>query len=199
MSWYRSYYIGELRDGKIYPIQCFDEKGHFFPVFTRSRSFSSDLYQDFSEVPEDKISDELKAAFSNEIPNAYFKWMDADDLGSSDYIKHGYFLINDVERYEKTGDSDDLFYEQMEPSVYALKMKNELAFGVPKPEVDEEGNEFEVHSCADYAYYSYPDYHCREYEINMLKQAICMYNEESSRGIGSYNSKIHYVILLSEG
>lgn len=199
MSWHRSYYIGELRDEKIYPIQCFDESGRFFPVFTRSRSFSSDLYKDFCVVPEDKISNELKAAFPNEIPNQYFEWLDADDLGSGDFIKTGYFLISDIERYKATGDAEDLFYETMPPSVYAMRMKNELIFGAPKPEIDAEGNEFETHSCAEYAYFSYPDYHSREYEVSMLRQAIRIYDEESHRGISSYNNKIHYVILLQEG
>ncbi len=61
MSWYVSYYIGyRTKDGKIYPLVPFDSFGKLKSILTRSRSFASDLWDDFRSVSLKDTTDELR-------------------------------------------------------------------------------------------------------------------------------------------
>lgn len=200
MSWYASYYIGERKkDGKIYPLKNFDETGNFYPVFTRSRSFASDLYEDMAPLRQEDMSDELKKWFSSE-DGADYRIINERDLGSDDYIKRGYYLIDDVKEY-LNGNPDDFdgFYRKLDPITYAERFRNEQVFGAPQHEEDEFGNDVTPPPISDYMYFTYADIYSREYEVFMLRSAIDCYNNESTRGMESYNEPIDYVVLLSAG
>lgn len=204
MSWYRSYYLGKIEDGKIFPLGLYDNNRNIYPVFTKSRSFASELYEDFSEIPDDMISDSLRKDFpeysSDKELRQYFEYLEAEKLGSAEFTKRGYFLISDIEEYQKTGDSEDLFYDYIDENLYGLRLANELKFGEPKPVKDEFGEEYTPHACKDYAYFAYNDYNSREYEVALLKNAIETYEHESREGLDyKRNSAIHYVIILTEG
>lgn len=184
MSWYYNYYIGKEINGKIEIIGMYDNEGRVYPVIERSRSFASPLKNRFCKY----IGDDLKEL--EEELHGYISVCSYRDLPSGDYIKTGYFLIEDVTQYLKEHDTWGLFYDKMSPEVYAEKLKIEQTFGPPKPKKNEEGYEYEIPSCADYMYFAYPDYSCEEYEASIIKYAV-----EILQPI----EKDDIVIVLSEG
>lgn len=187
MSTYYLYYLGyQDKDGMIYPLGPFDNKGKLHPVSDRSRSFASDLYEYFNCVKEEDKSEELiKALHSSVTLEEYKEWNDFEkevrylpisELGSSDFIKKGYFLIEDIKLYKETESLEDLFYERMSSEEYAAKLVNEMTFGPPKPKLDCEGNEIETYSCRDYSYFAYADEFSKEYDAYLLKTTAEMYS-----------------------
>ena len=186
MSWYYNYYIGKKVDDKIEVIGMYDNEGRVHSAVERSRSFASSLKNHFCKY----VGDDLKEL--EEKLGGYISVCSYKNLPTGDYIKTGYFLIEDVTQYLKNHDSWDLFYDKMSPEVYAEKLKIEQTFGPPKPKKDVEGNEYEIHSCADYMYFVYPDYYCEEYETFLIKYAVEI--------LQPYNfEKDDVVIILSEG
>ena len=198
MSYYYDYYVGYKKDGKIYPLGPYDSMGKLRPALSRSRSFASDLYNEFYPIKEAEISDELRARFESEDWNGKLKlnatYLTESDLSelNSNYIKSGYFLISDVESYEKDGYTWDIFYDKITPQVYAAKLQHELTFGKNQPQKDIEGNEYTEPNASDYMYYAYPDFNSKEYEVSVLKSMIEI--------LRTYELKVdEYVIILSEG
>ena len=133
MSYYYNYYVGYKKDGKIYPLGPYNCRGQLRSVMTNSRSFASNLYNEFYSVPDNMISDELRQKFENEDWNGNkttkVKYLPVNELPRGSYIKSGYFLISDVQEYEKTGDTSELFYDTVSPTIYAAKLDYELKFG----------------------------------------------------------------------
>lgn len=200
MSYYYNYYIGyrNKTDGQFYPLGPYDSFGKFKTVICRSRSFASDLHDDFHYINDTEVSKELLDTLGYEDMSGAMKfegkYLPLNELPSDNYIESGYFLLSDIEEYFKTdGDTEDIFYEKLTPIAYALKLKNEITFGPPKQEFDCEGNPLEVHSCGDYGYFSYPDYHSKAYEVNRIKQAIEMLNDYD------LPKDIEIVVLETEG
>ena len=186
MSWYVWYKLGyeDKETGKIHPLGPFDNKGNFKEIFYRSRSFASDLWEEFRDIPEEKVSDELRAAYEKDIENDEIKFEDRhvrymylSDLPKGDYIKSGYYLIDDIKQYEESHDTFDIFYDHLTPQEYILRTENELKFGPPKPQKDCDGYEYTPHSMADYAFYMYPEYYSKEYEAFLIRQVADIYDE----------------------
>lgn len=185
MSWYVWYKLGyEDKDGKIYPLGPFDNQGNFKDIFCRSRSFASDLWEEFRDIPQEKVSDELRAVYEKDIENddiqfddRQVRYMYLSDLPKGNYIKSGYFLIEDIGRYEKDRYAEDIFYDHLTPQEYALRVENELKFGPPKPKKDFCGYEYTPNSVSDYAFYMYPEYYCKEYEAFLIRQVAEIYDE----------------------
>ena len=175
MSYYYNYFIGYMHEGKIYPLGPYDAKGNPRDALSRSRSFASDLHEDFYIVRDEMISDELRKIYeykdyNDEVSMPRLKYLRVAELPKESFIKKGYFLISDVVLYEEgDGDTDELFYDRISPSVYAAMMKNEITFGKPEDEYDAEGEKIERHSARDYMYYAYPDYNCKEYEAEVIR------------------------------
>ena len=203
MSWYYTYYIGGLtKDGKIIPLGMYDREGKIHPAIEKSRSFASDLHEQFSPITKDMISEEFEKEFSYEdytgkkvLDLTYLSYLPLKDLGSTDYIRKGYFLIEDVRQYEEDGETWDLFYDWLTPQVYAVKLENELKFGPPQKEYDVEGEDCTPHSVRDYMYYAYPNYDSREYEASRIIDAAYMICDE-------YDAKergLTLVAILSQG
>lgn len=211
MSYYYNYYIGYEKDGKLYPLGPFNalRKDKFLPVLYRSRSFASDLYEDFNVIPKDMYSDELKKALIDseafEDEEEYFKsypnpqYLYFSELGSSDFIKTGYFLIEDIVEYEKNDhDTDGIFYDYLTPTLYAAKAANELTFGKPEKKTDAGGYDYVPSAASDYSYFAYPDYHCKEYETYCIQEALhsminSVYINEEKDG------DIKFVVIETEG
>ena len=181
MSYYYNYYLGYKKDGKIYPLGPYDVSGTLHNVISRSRSFASNLHEDFFLVKEDEVSDKLRDAFqytnfNNEKQMRQLKVLPLSMLPNDNYIRSGYFLIEDIKNYLENGyDAEGLFYERIEPTVYAMMLKNELAIGKMPERFDDEGNAFENHSTAEYSFFSYPDYYSKEYEAFLINQTAKMF------------------------
>ena len=186
MSWYYNYYIGKKVDNKIEVIGMYDNEGKVHSIVERSRSFASPLKNRFYKYEGEDLK-ELEEKLQGYISICPYK-----DLPNGDYIKTGYFLIDDVTQYLKTHDTWDLFYDKISPEIYAEKLKIEQTLGAPRSKKDEEGNEYEVHSCADYMYFAYPDYNSEEFETFLIKYAVEV--------LQPYNfERDDIVIILSEG
>lgn len=174
MSTYYTYYTGYSLDGKIYPLGPYNCFGSIRPVLSKSSSFASRLHDEFGQIKEDQVSDELRKAFEYKTFNGEMKMptlysLPIDELPVDSYIKTGYFLIDDVKQYEEDGDTWDIFYEKVAPTVYAAMVQHELMFGKPKEEKDCEGNPYTPHAASDYMYYAYPDYNSEEYEAEIIR------------------------------
>lgn len=168
MSYYYDYYIGYMtKDGKINPLGIYDCFGKLHSALSISQTYASDLHDDFVPISKDEYGDKL------ELKNA--KWLPVNMLPEGSYIKKGYFLVDDIHQYEEGNDMWDLFYEKLTPQEYIIKSDNELKFGKPQPKFDCEGNEMETYSAADYGWYMYPDYWCKEYEAHQLREAVGIY------------------------
>lgn len=193
MSEYHSYYIGyQTKDNMIYPIGPFDSHGKLHAVFYRSRSFASDLYEIFYGVRTSYISDKLctciyrqydvEPSKDNLKSSLRLDYLPLDDLPAGGFVKNGYFLIEDVQRYlsAKSYDRDELvryelFFDRIPVSVYAAKLQNELLFGSTSKVDDNDDENVDAKSCKDYMYFSYPDLTCQEYEAFCIRLAANMF------------------------
>lgn len=179
MGYYYSYYIGyeEPESGLIKPFGPFTYEGKIKPVLERSRSFASDLYESFYSMSEDRISTELRELFEYEDwkgeKRIDVKYLPFDELPDDDFIKKGYFFIDDVQAWEQGGD-DSLFYNMISPTMYAAMVKNEIVFGKNQPVKDDEGNEYTKPNASEYMYYAAPQYDSKEYESFIIKQVVSM-------------------------
>ncbi|MBR1798125.1 MAG: hypothetical protein IJ757_09005 [Clostridiales bacterium] len=166
--------MGYKKDNKIYPLGPFDHKGAIKAVICRSRSYASNLHDRFSFVTEDELTDELKKAFEYEAWDGKvgvqdIKVLMLSKLPTGSYIRKGYFLIEDVERYEKDQCTEECFYVYKSPEVYAAMLKNEALLGPAAPKIDCEGNPIETYSASDFMYYAYPDYSSENYESSLIR------------------------------
>ena len=200
MSWYYNYYIGREKDGKYYPWGVYDAEGKIHPVMTISHSYASDLHRYFHRIPDEMISEPLRKEFESRCWNGDIsvnvRYLPIEDLPKGDYIRTGYFLISDVEDYERSKQEDtcfDGFYDRKSPQIYAAMMQKELTFGKNTPVKDIEGEEYTEKNASDYMYYAYPDYTSIEYEAFLLRKAAEMLQNDMD------SDTDRYVILMTEG
>lgn len=184
MSYYYNYYVGYKIDGKVYPFGPYNSTGKLKEVITKSRSFASDLHEVFYRVAKEEISDELRKEFEYEDWNGNksvnVKMLPIKELPSGSYIKRGFFLVEDVLRYEDPdNDYFDGFYEYISPAVYASMVQNEVQFGKPERKLDDCDNWYCPKAASDYMYYAYPDYNSKEYEAEMVRSVAYMLNDYS--------------------
>ena len=177
MSTYHCYRIGYLHEGKLYPLGPYDAFGNMKEALEKSRSFASELYEDFNYVPKEMVSDELRAVYEYKdykgektMPDS-LSYMKISELPKGSFIKKGYFLIEEVKLYESDDEAlyFDGFSEMISPTVYTAMAQNEKMFGKPTPEKNEFDEEIPVYSASDYMYYAYPDYKSKEYEAMILR------------------------------
>ena len=186
MSWYYSYYIGKKVNNKIEIIGMYDNKGEVHPVLERGRMSASSLYENFVKYYGEDLED-----LQHKL-GGYISILPYRDLPSGDYIKRGYFLIEDVNKYLEEHNSWDLFYDKISPEVYVERFKNEQVFGAPRPKKDSFDCEYEPHSCADYIYFTYPDEFSEEYEASMIRYAVSILDP-------NYDEMDDIVVVLSQG
>lgn len=195
------YYLGYIdnKTKKVHALGPFNDKGELRSIFWRSASSASDLSEAFTIVQVSDMDDYLKDKFTHKLYNnktieSNLFMLDYDKLPNNDYIKRGYYLIEDVEKYEKDNDTDELFYDTVSPTVYAEMLKYEIMFGKPAPEKDCEGYEYNPKTASDYMWFAYPEYFCEGYESHLCKtymETICSVWEAEKRDITR-------VILLSK-
>lgn len=188
MSWNYSYTLGvKTKDGKIYPIGPFDADGKIVDVINNSRSFEpEELDEGFYPINKDNVTPEFEKVYSYELDREkyldlnFFSYIPLADLPHGDGLKFGYFLIEDVDRYEKSRNSlydFDGFYDWMEPKVYYAKAINEITYGAPKEQKDEEGGDITPHSAGDYMPYAFIDTSSAAYMAERIRQAHYMYDD----------------------
>ena len=182
MSYYYSYYVGYKIDGKIHPFGPYNSFGKLKSVITKSRSFASDLHEEFYCIAEDEISDELRKEFEyedwhgNKVVDV--KILPICDLPSGSFIKKGYFLIEDVEQYEDPENYNfEGFFDHVSPTVYASMVQHEMQFGKPERKMDDYDTWYYPKSASDYMYYEYPDYNSKEYEAETIRNVAYMLEE----------------------
>lgn len=200
MSWYYTYYIGIKRqDGKIHLLGMYDGSGRLFPVVEKSRSFESGFSDKFRRIKQEEVSDELKDKFNWNIENGYCKVLPFNEIGNTDYIKRGYFLIEDVNTYisgehENAVDLGELFVDYLEPTAYAGKMLAERCGIIKYRHVDDDEEcEPQWHSYTDYMYFAYPSYGSAEYDAFLVEQACCMLEDYTN------NKAEDMYVILTEG
>lgn len=189
MSWYTNYTLGYIskEDSLIHPLGPFNSKGKLLNIICTSASFTTDLKDSFRPVGEIEVSDDFmkQICYYKEPDNTpkqkilsdnYVGICKLSDLPTGEYIKSNYYLISDVSQYMRDKDDLDLFYDYLTPVEYAERLKIESTIGF-HPTLDEEGNPTS-RSIAEYMYFSYPDYHCKEYEASILRYAASIYEFE---------------------
>lgn len=206
MSYYYAYYMGVLNDEhKIVPIGQFDEAGRIYPVYCRSGSFASDLHDEFDIISPKAYSEEFLKYFphADDSRAGLVKCLRLRNLPKGDFIKRGYYLIDDIQTYESDPehDAEDLFYTSLTPTAYAERMRNAERFKLETDKaahpLDEDKNEDEEeeHPLSNFAYYAYPDYHCKEWESHIIQLAFSAYDDEH---YGKYDAD-DYVVIETEG
>lgn len=165
MSTYYSFYLGyTTKDGKLHAYGPFDKFNNIRPMLEKSRSFISDLYQDFIKVPIDKMDDYLYQHFTYKNPYkenercAYLYYLPADELPGTDYIKRGYFTAEDITDYLTTG--EPYFSDYYNETEYSLKLSTAV----------KNDDKEEIDRLKKYTYFSYPEYECKEYESYVMHQ-----------------------------
>ena len=104
-----------------------------------------------------------------------------NELPTGSYIKKGYFLIDEVKRYEDSENRYfDGFYDYISPAVYASMAQNERQFGKPERRQDDYDEWYYPKSASDYMYYAFPDYESREYEAEIIRSVAHMMGEEAN-------------------
>lgn len=172
MSYYYNYYIGYKSNGKIYPLGPYDSFGKLKTVVSKSTSFASDLHRGFYPVSYEEFSDELQKEFSYKTYKGLeiqrVKYLPINELPKNGFIKRGYFLMEDVQRYEESGDEFDLFYDYMSPPVYVALLEHEAKLG----RLERYKNDFDEwvypKSASDYMYYAYIDRYSKEFEAYLI-------------------------------
>ena len=209
MSYYYTYYLGfmDKRTKKVYPLGPYDLHGRYHPVFSRSRSFASDLHERFCPLSCERVSAKLRKVFEykeygiGDTVMPSIKYALLDELPNGSFVKRGYFLTEEIEQYlkdyakEEDIDADEYFHVNIPVELYAERLKNEIALGPPPAKQDCEGELLEQYSVRDFALFVYPDYTSEEYEAHLLRQAAkpYMYSVQELR------NGAEVVVLETEG
>ena len=215
MSWYYIYKACVLskEDNKIRPLGPFNSAGRWCHILEKSRSFASNLHESFIKIEEEQMSDELyeifrkqydlasieetKETIKSEYPLSY---LPLKNLPTGSFIKRGYFLIDEIDRYEKSIVDDEIYFDEFSDPLtvaeYDRRMQNELKFGKPGEVEDIDGYKYTPHSCSEYFYYAYPDYLSKEYESFIIREACDMLTNDE---LNIDKEKEEIVILLEQG
>lgn len=176
MSTYYSFYLGKQDGDKIIPIGPFDRSGKLVPsLFCCGDTYGLRDY--FMRIDKSKLSDD----FGNFDEFEEISICDYKDLPGDSFVKSGYYLIEDVERYKQNENLiywGEIFYDHLSPEVYAAKMSTELALGPPKLYKDDFGEEIQPHSVADYMYFTYIDYASEEYLSHEIKSVLSLFVDD---------------------
>lgn len=149
--------------GKIHPLGLYNCFFALCPVIQRAENFASKLHTRFNLIREDMYSDDLKNEFGED---SALEYLPIDELPLGTYIKSGYFLIDEVKKFEQEGDEYFEFSEFLLPRFYAAKLQIEMMFGF-KESAEKRGEK----SVADYMFYTYPDYRSEEFEARVIHVA----------------------------
>lgn len=201
MSYYYNFYLGYKKDGLFYPLGPFDMNANIVPVVSYSAGNSSGLHEGFYVLDKSYMSDSLRECLcvdedGNTI-DAPVSYCMLKDLPKGDFIKRGYYLIDDVEQYELNKDCCpkdlDIFYDKLSPTVYSsMLLTQSMTDKAPETHYDD-GEVEERRPATDYMYYCYPDWWGKEYQADILREAMIQFFDYS------LSKDVEYVILETEG
>lgn len=189
LSYYYDYYIGTKdKDDKIKPLGPYDINNKLHSALCKSRSFASRLYERFYPVKDEQITEELRMEFKykdwNGNETVDVKYLPLSELPSGTYIKKGFYLIEDIEKYEKHSDESvfdlDIFYDWIPESTYYRMLEAQRISQISPihRKVLDEDNDYEEHrDLSKYSYYCYPDYECEEYEAAVIRTVAYIYDK----------------------
>jgi len=197
MSTSYSFYIGYTEEGSkvIHPYGPFNNFNKLYPIFTKSRSFISDIYTEFSKTDIDELDDKLKEEFTyhsdltDKIENNLY-YLDIDNLPSSDFMKDGYFPVEDIASYfeERESEYDEFYYsDKISSESYSIQL--EVAV--------KSDNKETIERLKGYTYFRYPDFNCIEYDSFLIKKSFSewdiKYELENKNGL-----KIDKILILMD-
>lgn len=181
MSYWYTYYIGYELNGVVHVAgPHYKESQKAMPALAKSRSFASDLHDDFYNLSENKMGDDVKYQFTytdweGKEALEKVKYLPIEQLPSVNFVKMGYYLIQDIQRYQKNKVVErEYFYSMISPEVYLAKVENQMKFG-PNPEREDVfSNKIREPDASEYMFYAIPDYDSKEYESSILHQVVDM-------------------------
>ena len=171
MSTYYSFYIGyQTPDKKLHGYGPYDYKGRLCPVLEKSRSFISDLPYEFWNADIDMLDEGLTKKFvytpqGKESATTSLKYLPISDLPSTNYIRQGYYLKEEVSNHIAHLDEDFYFSEFYSVEEYAALAASAISNfnGINKEEIED---------LQRFCFYCYPDYNSCEFESFMLRHAV---------------------------
>ena len=197
MSVYYDYFLGyQKEDNKIYPLGIYDCFNKIHPVYSHTRSMGNGLDNYFWDLPKEKCSTELKEAlrldFDEDNPFGWLgvRYLTLDEMPDGNFLKTGYFLIEDIQRFLKNKDTYELG-ECLTDNEYLMKLENEIKFG--EPYVDKDEKEY-TYNCRDYYKFSYIDYHSKNYISHIIRSIAEQY--EYVDDISKNKYKMVVVLLI---
>jgi len=175
MSTYYNFYIGYTeKDNKIiHPYGPFNSFNELYPILTKSRSFISDIYHEFIHSDIDELDDTLKEKFTykstlnNKIENTLY-YLDINDLPDSDFMKDGYFPIDDIIAYfeEKESEYDEFYYsDRISTESYSIQLETAI----------KSDNKEEIERLKKYTYFRYLDRNSIEFDSFLIKKSFDEY------------------------
>ena len=168
MSTYYSFYIGyRTKDKKFHAFGPFDKDNKLRPILVKSRSFISDLYQEFYPVRIEDMDEFVEIMFTHSSIYGNtdglvtdLKWLPVSDLPGTDFMKTGYFLTEEIMDYILT--KEPCFSEHYEMIEYSILLEAAV----------KNNNTEEIERLKKYSFFSYPDYDSAEFESYILNHAI---------------------------
>ena len=180
------FYVGyKSKDGKFHAWGPFDRFNRLKPILYKTGGFISDLPNDFYKVDIDKMDDLLKEkfthmGFSNELCS-YLWYLPVDELPNTDFIKHRYFLTDDLADYMSMKDPDVITnydYESYTVDQYNIYCTQAI----------QTHNQEEMERLSKFQYWTYSDTSSKEYESFLLSHALS-YNGFSDKTTIEYELK----------
>lgn len=145
MSYYYSYFIGACNKNtgvfRVLGPFAKDEKNgkmRIAPVICKSQSFASDLHEEFSPIPEDKMSPEMVEQFTyknykDEPELDRVKYLDYSLLPGGEMIRSEYVLTSELIQYQQMKDDylpeAEYFSETLSPAAYATFAQHYVTTG----------------------------------------------------------------------
>lgn len=206
MSYYYNYYVGQRNKEtcKFTTVAPYDADGKPMCLLWKSRSFASDLHEDFNPICSKEMEDRLKS-FSCFVPssmtdedydNGYYKvkYMPYNEFQLSEPFRKGYVLTDDVISYSNDVGCDfsDYARDILTPEQYAAFAHSYMTAKKTRIVYDPANDEDIECTPSDYMLFNWVDYDGRQYE------QWCITNIISSLDI-SPDKGYELVILETEG
>lgn len=206
MSYYYNYYVGQRNKatGKFTTVEPYDANGEPMCLLWKSRSYASDLHEDFYPIYSKDMENRLKS-FSCFIPSSmtdedydkdYYKvkYMPYNEFQLSEPFRNGYVLTEDVINYSTDAGCDFSEYARdiLTPEQYAAFAHSYMASKKTRNVYDSATDEEIECNPSDYMLFNWVDYDGRQYEQWSITNIISSLDITPDKGY-------ELVILETEG